>query len=130
MEKKEGGRRGSSVFIQIVFIALVFFLILTASQLLLLRKYYAVEVYGTSMEGTVQSGDIVYAEREFTLKRGEIVIVDVSQNPTFSSGGEHVKTVPCISRRRAENTSRSMSRISAARMKSHLNIRLRKGKFS
>ena len=41
------------------------------------------------MEGTVQSGDIVYAEREFTLKRGEIVIVDVSQNPTFSSGGEH-----------------------------------------
>lgn len=46
--------------------------------------YFVVSVYGTSMEDTLQDLDIVYASRNFTVERGDIVIIDVSENPVFN----------------------------------------------
>ena len=42
------------------------------------RQFLVVEVSGGSMETTLQSGDILYADRYRTPERGDVVIIDVS----------------------------------------------------
>lgn len=41
--------------------------------------YFVVEVSGDSMQNTVFDGDLVYAERNFTAERGDIIIIDVKK---------------------------------------------------
>lgn len=50
------------------------------------RNYFIVDVSGSSMERTIQSGDVVYACRTEEAKRGDIVIVDVGGYPDYELG--------------------------------------------
>lgn len=70
-------------------VVLLILLLVTMADYFLLTRYYVVEVVGSSMENTLQDGDLLYAEREFSVRRGDVVIVDVSENPAFSNGEEH-----------------------------------------
>ena len=57
------------------------------------RYTFTVAVSGTSMEDTVFDGDIVYALRNAEAKRGDIVIIDVADDPVFSTGGRHTENI-------------------------------------
>ncbi len=56
----------------------------------LAQNYFVVDVSGSSMERTIQSGDIVYAHRSKAAERGDIVIVDVANYSNYNLGpGSH-----------------------------------------
>lgn len=63
------------------------------SNVLLTTFTYAVAVDGTSMENTVRDGDVVYALRSFTARRGDVVIIDVKDDPAFHEGGRKTDTI-------------------------------------
>lgn len=67
-------------------VALLLLLVVLALNLLRVRYTFAVAVSGSSMEDTVHDGDVVYALREFHAERGDIVIIDVSDDDEFSAG--------------------------------------------
>ncbi len=71
----------------LLFLILLALFTIEAANICISRKYYAVEVVGDSMQDTLFTGDVVYAARDLsTLSRGDIVIIDVSDNPEFSNG--------------------------------------------
>ena len=70
----------------VVAVLLALILVFIALNYLRVRYTFAVAVSGTSMEDTVHDGDVVYALRGFTAERGDIVIIDVSDNPHFEEG--------------------------------------------
>ncbi len=72
----------------LVALILIILAVLAALVLNLLRVTYTFAVYvsGSSMEDTVHDGDVLYALRNFTAERGDIVIIDVSENPDFAAG--------------------------------------------
>ncbi len=53
-------------------------------------RYLVVEVVGTSMVHTLENGDIVYSDRGAQPQRGDIVIVDVSEQPDFAGIGTEI----------------------------------------
>lgn len=55
------------------------------------KKFVVVEVDGSSMENTVFDGDFVYADRETAPERGDVVIIDVTENSAFVSESEQGK---------------------------------------
>ena len=69
------------------------------ANVLLTTFTYAVAVDGTSMENTVRDGDVVYALRSFTARRGDVVIIDVKDDPAFHEGGRKTDTIPDRRRR-------------------------------
>ncbi len=77
--RKESGR-GILAVLCAVLCALCLFL---CADIAIANTYYVVEIVGTSMEDTLRDGDFVYAEREFTAGRGDVVIIDVSENEVF-----------------------------------------------
>lgn len=80
-ERDEGG-----AFRIVVLVLLLILVIVLAFDLILKRFVYAVAVSGSSMEDTVSDGDVVYALRDFHAERGDIVIIDVSDDDEFSAG--------------------------------------------
>lgn len=50
------------------------------------RNYFIVDVSGSSMEHTIQSGDVVYARRTSEAERGDIVIVDTRDYHGYNLG--------------------------------------------
>ena len=73
-EKKQSGN-GYRIFI-FVCLLLVWFL---CAQTFVSFTVFQVEVSGASMEHTLTTGDILYASRTAKPRRGDIVIIDVSQ---------------------------------------------------
>lgn len=84
--KKEGGALIAKILGVIVFSVLLCIVFL---DFYIADRYYLVDVSGNSMETTIHDGDTLYAARRFTLKRGDIVIVDVSDYEDYNQGGEH-----------------------------------------
>ena len=48
------------------------------------RRYHFVDVKGGSMENTLFTGDVLYADREATPQRGDIIVIDVTGNENFT----------------------------------------------
>ena len=78
-------RENNTAFILLIVLLVVYLFILVADAWLNM-EFFVVEVVGDSMRNTVYDGDLIYAERSFELKRGDIVIVDVTDYPEFGNG--------------------------------------------
>ena len=86
MKKKDQQREGGgilSVLLSAICAVIFLMIILFAMSYILRRRYLVVEVVGTSMENTLQNGDIVYSDQKAEVQRGDIVIIDVSNVPEF-----------------------------------------------
>ncbi len=69
--------------------ALIFFFLLAVANFLFGFSFSTLNIDGSSMEHTFSDGDIVVIARNFTLKRGQVVVIDVSDVPEYSVNGEH-----------------------------------------
>ncbi len=72
----------------IVFCVLVAFIMLNFG---FLGTVFSVDVSGESMEDTLKNGDKLYADRMAVPERGDIIIIDVSEDfPDFHFSGENI----------------------------------------
>ena len=62
----------------VVFLAVVLFIVLVMTVIITLNTYvfFNVVVDGRSMNPTLQSGDVLVANRYFEVKRGDIIVID------------------------------------------------------
>ena len=74
-EKEKSGRVGAIVLGVLSVLLILFFCFV----LWLNMWHFGVLVSGSSMYDTLKDGDYVYASRYFELKRGDIIIIDVSE---------------------------------------------------
>ena len=70
--------RKSSGFSCIFFILCAVLVAALAFDVWFVQRFFVVEVSGGSMENTLQSGDMLYADRFAAPQRGDIVIIDVT----------------------------------------------------
>lgn len=88
----------SSAFSIAFIVLLVLVLLALLFDFWFANSYYLVDVSGPSMENTVQNGDILYAKRDFSAKRGDIVIIDVSEHPDFRASDDSAQEHNIIKR--------------------------------
>ena len=79
--------RGAFVVLAVL---VLFVLAVLVVNVLRVTYTFAVYVSGSSMEDTIHGGDIVYALRSFNAGRGDIIIIDVSENEDFASGTNNI----------------------------------------
>lgn len=68
----------SSIWNTVFVIMFGLLIIAVLFNLWFIQTFIVVEVSGSSMEKTVFDGDILYAERDLSPRRGDVVIIDVS----------------------------------------------------
>ena len=78
-------KRRVSVFSILLTVVIVIICLLFLLEIWFLRRFTPVKVDGYSMMNTLEDGDWLYADSEATPKRGDIVIIDVS-NATDEDG--------------------------------------------
>ena len=73
-----------NVWDSLVAVLLLFIVAFLLVEIWFAREFVVVEVAGGSMENTLQDGDILYADRFAQPERGDIIIIDVSDNGSFT----------------------------------------------
>lgn len=65
--------------------------VLLLLELWVVNTVFEVQVSGSSMEHTLQNGDIIYADKRASVSHGDIVIIDVTEyRDEFSFTGEYI----------------------------------------
>lgn len=87
IEQDEKKRKDSAAF-YVVFLVLLFLTVLVIH--LNLFVFMNIEVYGSSMESTLQSGDNLIAIRNAKVNRGDIIIINKRTHDTAETGSYYI----------------------------------------
>ncbi len=78
-----GRKRESGIWNDVLVIVCALLLALLFFEIWFSREYYVVEISGTSMMGTLNDGDLLYARRNAEAEHGDIIVIDVTDYEAF-----------------------------------------------
>lgn len=95
VEQKQPNKKNTVWIILTVLLGIIALLVIAffAVDIYLSVNYFVVEVSGNSMRETLNDGDYLYAEREFEVHRGDVVILSVENHRTGTFFGESTQFI-------------------------------------